>query len=77
MATAPVTLTPGMLVRPAPDPINLPVVVTLPITSKYNKSSTTFRLEYNTLELSTSPTNALAFTPEVDMPVNSAPLPIK
>ena len=77
LATVPVTLAPGMLVKPAPDPMNLPCVVTLPTTSRYNKSSTTFRLEYNTLELKTSPINALAFTPDVDIPVSRAPLPIK
>ena len=77
LGTVPVMLAPGMFVNPAPDPINCPVVVILPTTSRYNKSSTTFRLEYNTLELKTSPTNALAFTPEVDIPVSNAPLPIK
>ena len=77
LATGPDTLAPGIFVSPAPDPMNLPVVVTLPITSKYSKSSTIFRLEYSTFELKVSPTNALAFTLDADMPVSNAPLPIK
>ena len=77
LGTVPTTLAPDMFDNPAPDPINCPVVVMLPITSRYSRSSTTFRLEYNTLELKTSPTNAFAFTPEVDIPVSNAPLPIK
>ena len=75
LATCPETLAPGIFVSPAPDPINLPVVVTLPATSRYNKSSTTFKLEYITFELNVSPTNVLAFTLDVAIPVNNAPLP--
>ena len=77
LGTVPTTLAPDMFDKPAPDPINCPVVVMLPITSRYNRSSTTFRLEYNTLALKTSPINALALTSDADTPVNWLPLPIK
>ena len=75
--TVPVMFAPGIFVKPEPDPMNCPVVVILPTTSRYNKSSTTLRLEYNTLELSVVPTKALALTLDADTPVRNAPLPSK
>ena len=77
LATCPEILAPGMLVSPAPDPINLPDVVTLPTTLRYNKSSTTFKLEYSTFELNVVPVNALAAIFVAVMPVINAPLPSK
>ena len=77
LATCPEMFAAGTFVNPAPDPINLPLVVTLPTTSRYNKSSTTCRLEYSTLELNVVPVNAAAEMFVAVMPVKKAPLPIK
>ena len=77
LPTAPIILAPGIFVSPAPDPIKRPDVVIFPITSRYNRSSTTFRLEYNTLELSVVPVSAPAAILVAVIPVNSEPLPIK
>ena len=73
----PVTLAPGIPVKPAPDPINLPVVVTLPLTLTNNKLPTVCKVEFSTLALSVDPTKALASTFDAAMPVSNEPLPIK
>ena len=73
----PEILAAGIFVKPAPDPMNLPEVVTLPSTSKYNKLSTTCKLEYLTFELSVVPTNVPALIFYMVIPVSNAPLPMK
>ena len=78
LGTTPVILAPGMPVNPAPDPMNLPLVVTLPSTLTDNKLPTVVKLEYRTFELKVLPTKALALEfALVAIPVRNAPLPIK
>ena len=71
------TLAPGIPVKPAPEPMNLPVVVTLPLTLTNKRLPTVCNVEFNTLALSVDPTSVLALTFDATKPVSNEPLPIK